>query len=122
MASLSAGDRAVGLTPRLPLLAPLEFKKSIENDSQSSDNINFLKVQWSSRQLPTVSAPCGTLIPTGLSSDMPKAAGSSVAEPGSQPRSLESWGHGLLRCIRGGVSSTAGLVRRHRHLGVQCGV
>lgn len=31
-----------------------EFKKSFENDSQSSDNINFLKVQWSSRQLPTV--------------------------------------------------------------------
>ncbi|XP_025051004.1 phosphatidylinositol 3,4,5-trisphosphate 5-phosphatase 2, partial [Alligator sinensis] len=31
-----------------------EFKKSIENDSQSSDNINFLKVQWSSRQLPTL--------------------------------------------------------------------
>ncbi|ETE60336.1 Phosphatidylinositol-3,4,5-trisphosphate 5-phosphatase 2, partial [Ophiophagus hannah] len=30
-----------------------EFKKSFENDSQSSDNINFLKVQWSSRQLPT---------------------------------------------------------------------
>ncbi|XP_068027144.1 LOW QUALITY PROTEIN: phosphatidylinositol 3,4,5-trisphosphate 5-phosphatase 2-like, partial [Melanerpes formicivorus] len=24
-----------------------EFKKSLENDSQSSDNINFLKVQWS---------------------------------------------------------------------------
>lgn len=33
---------------------PSEFKKSFENDSQSSDNINFLKVQWSSRQLPTV--------------------------------------------------------------------
>uniref|UniRef100_A0A8B9UKP6 phosphatidylinositol-3,4,5-trisphosphate 5-phosphatase n=1 Tax=Anas zonorhyncha TaxID=75864 RepID=A0A8B9UKP6_9AVES len=31
-----------------------EFKKSFENDSQSSDNINFLKVQWSSRQLPTL--------------------------------------------------------------------
>ncbi|KAH0625346.1 hypothetical protein JD844_033880 [Phrynosoma platyrhinos] len=31
-----------------------EFKKSYENDSQSSDNINFLKVQWSSRQLPTL--------------------------------------------------------------------
>ncbi|XP_063997317.1 phosphatidylinositol 3,4,5-trisphosphate 5-phosphatase 2-like [Pogoniulus pusillus] len=31
-----------------------EFKKSLENDSQSSDNINFLKVQWSSRQLPTL--------------------------------------------------------------------
>ncbi|XP_055487504.1 LOW QUALITY PROTEIN: phosphatidylinositol 3,4,5-trisphosphate 5-phosphatase 2A [Leucoraja erinacea] len=31
-----------------------EFKKSSENDSQSSDNINFLKVGWSSRQLPTL--------------------------------------------------------------------
>ncbi|NXO01680.1 SHIP2 phosphatase, partial [Rhinopomastus cyanomelas] len=31
-----------------------EFKKSFENDTQSSDNINFLKVQWSSRQLPTL--------------------------------------------------------------------
>uniref|UniRef100_A0ACB8FFR9 Phosphatidylinositol 3,4,5-trisphosphate 5-phosphatase 2 n=1 Tax=Sphaerodactylus townsendi TaxID=933632 RepID=A0ACB8FFR9_9SAUR len=31
-----------------------EFKKSFENDSQSSDNINFLRVQWSSRQLPTL--------------------------------------------------------------------
>ncbi|XP_010726330.2 phosphatidylinositol 3,4,5-trisphosphate 5-phosphatase 2-like, partial [Meleagris gallopavo] len=31
-----------------------EFKKSCENDTQSSDNINFLKVQWSSRQLPTL--------------------------------------------------------------------
>ncbi|XP_028911295.1 LOW QUALITY PROTEIN: phosphatidylinositol 3,4,5-trisphosphate 5-phosphatase 2 [Ornithorhynchus anatinus] len=31
-----------------------EYKKSYENDSQSSDNINFLKVQWSSRQLPTL--------------------------------------------------------------------
>lgn len=31
-----------------------EYKKSFENDAQSSDNINFLKVQWSSRQLPTV--------------------------------------------------------------------
>ena len=33
---------------------PPEYKKSFENDAQSSDNINFLKVQWSSRQLPTV--------------------------------------------------------------------
>nr|XP_033805399.1 phosphatidylinositol 3,4,5-trisphosphate 5-phosphatase 2 isoform X1 [Geotrypetes seraphini] len=31
-----------------------EFKKSCENDTQSSDNVNFLKVQWSSRQLPTL--------------------------------------------------------------------
>lgn len=31
-----------------------EFKKSCENDTQSSDNINFLKVQWSARQLPTL--------------------------------------------------------------------
>lgn len=37
-----------------PTPAP-EYKKSFENDAQSSDNINFLKVQWSSRQLPTVS-------------------------------------------------------------------
>uniref|UniRef100_A0A8C5PQA2 phosphatidylinositol-3,4,5-trisphosphate 5-phosphatase n=1 Tax=Leptobrachium leishanense TaxID=445787 RepID=A0A8C5PQA2_9ANUR len=29
-----------------------EFKKSSENDSQSVDNVNFLKVQWSSKQLP----------------------------------------------------------------------
>ncbi|RMC12002.1 hypothetical protein DUI87_11135 [Hirundo rustica rustica] len=41
-----------GLMPR-PTTAT-EFKKSFENDSQSSDNINFLKVQWSSRQLPTL--------------------------------------------------------------------
>lgn len=33
---------------------PPEYKKSFENDAQSSDNINFLKVQWSSRQLPTL--------------------------------------------------------------------
>ncbi|XP_078258097.1 phosphatidylinositol 3,4,5-trisphosphate 5-phosphatase 2A [Rhinoraja longicauda] len=31
-----------------------EFKKSSENDSQSCDNVNFLKVGWSSRQLPTL--------------------------------------------------------------------
>ncbi|XP_075704508.1 phosphatidylinositol 3,4,5-trisphosphate 5-phosphatase 2 [Rhinoderma darwinii] len=31
-----------------------EYKKSSENDSQSIDNVNFLKVQWSSRQLPTL--------------------------------------------------------------------
>uniref|UniRef100_A0A8C7BMY8 phosphatidylinositol-3,4,5-trisphosphate 5-phosphatase n=1 Tax=Neovison vison TaxID=452646 RepID=A0A8C7BMY8_NEOVI len=31
-----------------------EYKKSFKNDAQSSDNINFLKVQWSSRQLPTL--------------------------------------------------------------------
>ncbi|KAG8431502.1 hypothetical protein GDO86_018538 [Hymenochirus boettgeri] len=31
-----------------------EFKKSSENDSQSVDNVNFLKVQWSSKQLPTL--------------------------------------------------------------------
>ncbi|XP_069748303.1 phosphatidylinositol 3,4,5-trisphosphate 5-phosphatase 2A isoform X2 [Narcine bancroftii] len=31
-----------------------EFKKSSENDTQSSDNINFPKVGWSSRQLPTL--------------------------------------------------------------------
>ncbi|XP_072254682.1 phosphatidylinositol 3,4,5-trisphosphate 5-phosphatase 2 [Pyxicephalus adspersus] len=32
----------------------IEYKKSSENDSQSIDNVNFLKVQWSSRQLPTL--------------------------------------------------------------------
>ncbi|TUB03091.1 Phosphatidylinositol 3,4,5-trisphosphate 5-phosphatase 2A [Bagarius yarrelli] len=31
-----------------------EFKKSYENDSQSSDNINFLRVSWSSKQLTTL--------------------------------------------------------------------
>ncbi|XP_064413051.1 phosphatidylinositol 3,4,5-trisphosphate 5-phosphatase 2A [Latimeria chalumnae] len=31
-----------------------EFTKSYESDMQSSDNINFLKVGWSSRQLPTL--------------------------------------------------------------------
>ncbi|XP_039601592.1 phosphatidylinositol 3,4,5-trisphosphate 5-phosphatase 2A isoform X2 [Polypterus senegalus] len=31
-----------------------EFKKSYENDTQSSDNINFLKVGWSSKQLTTL--------------------------------------------------------------------
>ncbi|XP_072333576.1 phosphatidylinositol 3,4,5-trisphosphate 5-phosphatase 2A [Scyliorhinus torazame] len=31
-----------------------EFRKSSENDTQSSDNIKFLKVGWSSRQLPTL--------------------------------------------------------------------
>lgn len=36
-----------------------EYKKSFENDAQSSDNINFLKVQWSSRQLPTVRLQAG---------------------------------------------------------------
>ncbi|KAK4829157.1 hypothetical protein QYF61_002422 [Mycteria americana] len=39
---------------RVVVVPTAEFKKSFENDSQSSDNINFLKVQWSSRQLPTV--------------------------------------------------------------------
>lgn len=32
----------------------VEFKKSYENDSQSSDNINFLRVGWSSKQLTTL--------------------------------------------------------------------
>uniref|UniRef100_A0A5S6MFW3 Lysosome-associated membrane glycoprotein 5 n=1 Tax=Xenopus tropicalis TaxID=8364 RepID=A0A5S6MFW3_XENTR len=41
-----------------------EFRKSSENDSQSIDNINFLKVQWSSRQLPTVVAP--VMAPGGI--------------------------------------------------------
>lgn len=47
--------RSQGLMGVMPCpTTPPEFKKSFENDSQSSDNINFLKVQWSSRQLPTV--------------------------------------------------------------------
>lgn len=42
-----------------PSLAPSlasssEFKKSYENDSQSSDNINFLRLGWSSKQLTTL--------------------------------------------------------------------
>lgn len=32
----------------------VEFKKSYENDSQSSDNINFLHVGWSNKQLTTL--------------------------------------------------------------------
>lgn len=47
-----ASWKAKGLMPCPATIT--EFKKSFENDSQSSDNINFLKVQWSSRQLPTV--------------------------------------------------------------------
>lgn len=31
-----------------------EFKKSYENDSQNSDNINFLRVGWSNKQLTTL--------------------------------------------------------------------
>ncbi|KAJ8256748.1 hypothetical protein COCON_G00189000 [Conger conger] len=31
-----------------------EYKKSYENDSQSSDNINFLRVGWTSKQLTTL--------------------------------------------------------------------
>ncbi|XP_066555310.1 phosphatidylinositol 3,4,5-trisphosphate 5-phosphatase 2A isoform X2 [Amia ocellicauda] len=31
-----------------------EFKKSYENDSQNSDNVNFLRVGWSSKQLTTL--------------------------------------------------------------------
>lgn len=69
----------MGWGPKLPRAAPLvrrkgswegafnwvsptptpEYKKSFENDAQSSDNINFLKVQWSSRQLPTVRLHAG---------------------------------------------------------------
>lgn len=46
-----------------PLFPPLlclshlffvEFKKSYENDSQNSDNINFLRVGWSNKQLTTL--------------------------------------------------------------------
>lgn len=47
------GSHQVALSWLSPTLSP-EYKKSFENDAQSSDNINFLKVQWSSRQLPTV--------------------------------------------------------------------
>lgn len=32
----------------------IEFKKSYDNDSQSSDNINFLRVGWSNKQLTTL--------------------------------------------------------------------
>lgn len=46
---------------RLPLpafvslcLLSAEFKKSYENDSQSSDNVNFLRVGWSNKQLTTL--------------------------------------------------------------------
>lgn len=35
-------------------LSSVEFKKSYENDSQSSDNINFLRVGWSNKQLTTL--------------------------------------------------------------------
>lgn len=35
-------------------LSSVEFKKSYENDTQSSDNINFLRVGWSSKQLTTL--------------------------------------------------------------------
>lgn len=35
-------------------LSFVEFKKSYENDSQSSDNINFLRVGWSNKQLTTL--------------------------------------------------------------------
>lgn len=55
--SLALAHVVPALAPtRLSSALALEFKKSFENDSQSSDNINFLKVQWSSRQLPTVSS------------------------------------------------------------------
>lgn len=47
------GSQEAALSWVSPSLSP-EYKKSFENDAQSSDNINFLKVQWSSRQLPTV--------------------------------------------------------------------
>ena len=35
-------------------LSSAEFKKSYENDSQSSDNVNFLRVGWSNKQLTTL--------------------------------------------------------------------
>lgn len=37
-----------------PVCVCLEFKKSYENDTQSSDNVNFLRVGWSSKQLTTL--------------------------------------------------------------------
>lgn len=52
------GSQEVALGQVSPALTP-EYKKSFENDAQSSDNINFLKVQWSSRQLPTVRLSAG---------------------------------------------------------------
>lgn len=59
---LAVGQGKVGCRRLLRVVSPQlgpptftpEYKKSFENDAQSSDNINFLKVQWSSRQLPTV--------------------------------------------------------------------
>ena len=53
------GIQEVALSWVSPTLTP-EYKKSFENDAQSSDNINFLKVQWSSRQLPTVRLLAGS--------------------------------------------------------------
>lgn len=52
------GTWEVALSRVFPASTP-EYKKSFENDAQSSDNINFLKVQWSSRQLPTVRLQAG---------------------------------------------------------------
>lgn len=40
--------------PMTSLSVCVEFKKSYENDTQSSDNINFLRVGWSSKQLTTL--------------------------------------------------------------------
>lgn len=42
------------LLPLHLLLSLVEFKKSYENDSQSSDNVNFLRVGWSNKQLTTL--------------------------------------------------------------------
>lgn len=47
--------QSLSLSPFLSLApASSEFKKSYENDSQSSDNINFLRLGWSSKQLTTL--------------------------------------------------------------------
>uniref|UniRef100_A0A803JPD5 phosphatidylinositol-3,4,5-trisphosphate 5-phosphatase n=4 Tax=Xenopus tropicalis TaxID=8364 RepID=A0A803JPD5_XENTR len=57
-----------------------EFRKSSENDSQSIDNINFLKVQWSSRQLPTVGVSFSGRGSLGAGMDCPRD-GATVGKP-----------------------------------------
>lgn len=72
------GNREVALSWVSPTPTPTpEYKKSFENDAQSSDNINFLKVQWSSRQLPTVRLPAGP----GLAGEGAERCGRGVCEP-----------------------------------------
>lgn len=54
--NLSLSLLSLSSPPSLPpfLASSSEFKKSYENDSQSSDNINFLRLGWSSKQLTTL--------------------------------------------------------------------